>query len=266
MAKSNISLKINRLENDLGIRLFERTTRQIKLTQMGQSLTSLVDQILECEREINNLAEDKVTQPEGLIRISVPTDIGHYLTRYALPDFFQKNPLIKVDLDITNRFVDLVSEGFDLAIRAGGLGDSSLISVKLCDTDLKLYASRGFIKKNQAPKTVAQLDGHNVIAFPSNRKNQLTISKDGVPSKIKTSGNLGVNDMGAVKQAVLADYGIGILPQIICRDEVNKGEFVEIMENWVARQVQLQLIYPSRRLLPKRTKVFIAYLRQFFAN
>jgi LysR family transcriptional regulator AphB len=267
MPKSNVSLKISRLEEDLGLRLFERTTRKVRLTDEGRKVWELAQNVLDGVEQISATADAAIAAPKGTLKISAPYDISVYLIREVLPNFFQEYPDIHVDLDLSNRYVDLINEGFDLAIRATnkGLSDSSLVAMKLSSTSFGFFASKN--KPDFEVKTISDLERVPVItlARPHRSKGiEVTNGRDGFI--VRSTSQLMVNDMMAVKHAVVAGLGVGYLPEFVLTSESKRGDIIKVLPQWQGHEATFYAVYPSRRLLPPKTKVMLSYIKDAFTK
>jgi DNA-binding transcriptional LysR family regulator len=263
MPKSNVSLKIHQLEEDLGLCLFERSTRKVRITDYGQKIRALTQTLIEGVKEISSLAEDAVVDPKGVVRVSAPYDIGYYLLRDVIPKFLKIHADVSIDLDLSNRFVDLIHEGFDLAIRASGraLEDSSLVATKLSSSKFGLYAAAK--SKESKIKTVAQLEAVDLISFNGSD----IILKNGKQQiEFKATSRVKVHDMQSVKNAVFGHLGLGFLPVLLCAKECDEGSLVHVLPEWYGGEASFHAVYSSKRLLPLKTRVFLEFLQGSFVQ
>jgi DNA-binding transcriptional LysR family regulator len=263
MPKSNVSLKIHQLEEDLGLRLFERSTRKVRITDYGQKIRVLTQTLIEGVKEISSLAEDAVADPKGIVRVSAPYDIGYFLLREVIPKFLSTHAHVSIELDLSNRYVDLIHEGFDLAIRASGraLEDSSLVATKLTSTRFGLYAAAK--SKESRIKTVAQLAG---VAFITYGGNKVALSNGRQQVEFKATQRIKVHDMLSVKNAVFGHLGLGFLPVILCAKECEEGSLVHVLPEWYGGESSFHAVYPTKRLLPLKTRVFLEFLQTGFGQ
>jgi DNA-binding transcriptional LysR family regulator len=263
MPKSNVSLKIQQLEEDLGLRLFERSTRKVRITDYGLKIRVLTQTLIEGVKEISSLAEDAVADPKGVVKVSAPYDIGYYLLRDVIPNFLKTHADVSIELDLSNRYVDLIHEGFDLAIRASGraLEDSSLVATKLTSTRFGLYAAAK--SKEARIKTVSQLDGVDFITFGGNK---VVLSNGKQEFEFKSTPRVKVHDMLSVKNAVFGHLGLGFLPVMLCAKECEEGSLVHVLPDWYGGEASFHAVYPTKRLLPLKTRVFLEYLQLGFGK
>lgn len=263
MPKSNVSFKINQLEDDLGIRLFERSTRNVRITEYGKKIRLLTQTLLDGVKDITSLAEDAMAEPKGNIKISAPHDLGAFLIQEPISKFLAAHQQATVELDLSNRYVDLIQEGFDLAIRASerALQDSSLVAIRLSSTPFRLFAPKG--SKLAKIKTVEDLQKHPLISY---RGGDVKITSGRRNVTLQANAKLKVHDMLSVKLAVLSGLGVGFLPAWMCADEVKAGLLTCILPDWSTTEASFHVVYPTRRLLPPKTRVFIEHLRAAFGD
>ena len=266
LPKSLVSQRISRLEGDLGLRLLYRTTRHLSVTDEGQAILKMATDIGERVADIQAFAEHSAETPHGLLRITAPHDLGIYVIREVLPSFQQSYPEVEFELDLTSRYVDLVDEGFDLALRAvrGGrnLADSTNVAKKLSDTALRFYAHKDF---SPIPKKLAQMENQPVISFrhPNRkRKTKIELQRGNKTATIEVKGPLRTSDMLGCKHAVVAGMGIGLLPEFVVAPELKTGELILVLPEWEAQPATFYAVYPSRRHLSSKAKHFIDFLQR----
>jgi DNA-binding transcriptional LysR family regulator len=262
LPKSTVSRKVSQLEERLAARLIQRTTRKLSLTEIGQAFYE------RCARIVNEiaLAEQLVTDmqstPRGILRVTAPVDLGSFRVAELTARFLADHPDLHVHLDLTDRVIDLVDEGYDLALRFGPLGESSLIARRLCGMTLKLYASSGYLAKHGAPKEPDDLADHDLLAFvPAPRLATWTLSgPGGATSELTPSARITSNNLLAIRQALRADAGISFMPEFVLEDPCGKGDLVPVLPEWSAHGADLFAVYPSVRNLSPKVRVFLDYL------
>lgn len=252
--KSSVSRSVAQLEEDLGTRLLHRTTRKLHLTEAGASFYERVARALVEIDEATAAAADTQEQPRGTVRVSAPLDVGVWALASTLGRFATSYPTIHVDVSLSGRVVDLVSEGFDLAVRIGELRDQSLIARRTGIISGGIFASSRYVEKAGAPRTIADLLAHSCVLFrPVNGKATWKISnQDGHVESVTVRGSLGVDDVSFVKKAVLAGAGVGLLPHFLCAREVASGKLIRVLPEWVLATREIHVVYPSARFLPHR--------------
>jgi DNA-binding transcriptional LysR family regulator len=259
-----VSRSVARLEQRLGVRLFVRTTRQIRLTDGGrtyfeqcrQALTQLAD----AEREVSG----GQAMPAGPLRISAPTPYAHYRLLPLLGEFRTRYPDVTLDIHVSNRNIDFADEGFDLAIRGRTPPDSSLVARKLEDAELVLVASPGYLKRAGRPKTLEDLANHECIQFelPSTGKRiPWPFMRNGEREEIPTSGGLCCAEdvLGVV---TLARSGAGIVQtyRFIVEQDLARGDLVELLPEHGGASRPFILLYPHARHLSLRARTFVEFL------
>jgi DNA-binding transcriptional LysR family regulator len=270
LTPASVSRSIARLEARLGVRLFTRTTRSIRVTSDGElyraECQQALDQIAEAERAITG--RQKV--PGGVLRISVPTTYAHYRLLPLLPRFTQAYPKIELEVNISNRTIDFVEEGYDLAIRLGEPRDSRLIAHALEDATLGVFASPAYLRKNGTPRTLAGLRQHECIQFvlPSTGRPMPWIFKDDAGNDVDFAfrSRLRVHEdvLGCVSWAH-AGGGLFQIYHFIAADDVKRGELVEVMRAHAGRSRPFSILYPQNRHLSARVRAFVDFVKKAVA-
>jgi DNA-binding transcriptional LysR family regulator len=259
-----VSRSIARLEERLGVRLFVRTTRQIRLTEGGQryfeQCRQALSQLTEAEREVTG----GQAKPAGALRISAPTPFAHYRLLPLLGEFRALYPEVTLDIHVSNRNIDFADEGYDLAIRGRAPADSSLIARKLEDAELVLVASPAYLKRAGKPRTLDDLNQHECIQFelPSTgRRIPWTFTVDGAPADVPTGGGLCCAEdvLGIV---TLARAGAGLVQtyRYIVEQDLKRGDLVELLPEHGGTSRPFILLYPHARHLSLRVRTFVDFL------
>ena len=262
--KSTVSRRIARLEERIGVRLLQRTTRSMRPTAEGESLyRRAAGPLADLEHATTAVAEAGDT-PRGLLRITAPVDLGG-LFGPLVASFMAEYPEVSVLFDLSGRKVDLVAEGFDLAIRGGTLEDSSLIARKLTNVRLHLYASPAYLEEHGTPSTVQELAEHECILFRPEGPTQRWVFEGGPDEEIvEVGGRLGSGEFAFLRSACLAGAGIARMPSHLGAREVREGSLVRLLpERWLERG-SLSLIYPSARHLPAKARAFRDFMVKTF--
>jgi DNA-binding transcriptional LysR family regulator len=259
-----VSCSIARLEERLGVPLFARSTRKVRLTDDGRLY---FDQCKQALQQINNVEEtlsghQRVTS--GLLRISVPTTYGHHRIIPNLPEFVALYPEIKIELNVSNRNIDFIEEGYDLAIRLGEPADNRLVARKLEDAALGVYASPIYLKKNKAPKTLADLKSQSLIQFelPSSGRAMPWIFRDqNKDIEFAFKAKVGFSDdvLACINYARQSG-GLFQTYDFIVADDVHNGKLVEVLKNLRGRSRPFSIIYPQNRHLSQRVRVFVDFI------
>jgi DNA-binding transcriptional LysR family regulator len=259
-----VSRSIARLEERLGVRLFVRTTRQIRLTDGGQryfeQCRQALSQLTEAEREVTG----GQAKPAGALRISAPTPFAHYRLLPLLGEFRALYPEVTLDIHVSNRNIDFADEGYDLAIRGRAPADSSLIARKLEDAELVLVASPAYLKRAGRPRTLDDLNQHECIQFelPSTgRRIPWTFTVNGAPADVPTGGGLCCAEdvLGIV---TLARAGAGLVQtyRYIVEQDLKRGDLVELLPEHGGTSRPFILLYPHARHLSLRVRTFVDFL------
>jgi DNA-binding transcriptional LysR family regulator len=262
LPKSSVSRSIAQLEQDLGIRLLHRTTRQLHLTDAGAAFYERVSRALGDIDEATLAASDTHAELRGAVRITAPVDIGVWALAPLVARFVRKHPQIRVELLLTGRTVDLVAEGVDLAVRAGPLRDSSLIARRIGELQAFAYASPRYLARRGAPQTMKELAQHDCVLFraTNGRATWEFETAEGKKESVAVTGPLACDDMSFVRKAVMSGAGIGVIPAFLCARAVQSGRLVRVLDDLVLNGAVLHLAYPSARFVPQRVVV----LRDFF--
>ncbi|MQA18679.1 LysR substrate-binding domain-containing protein [Rugamonas rivuli] len=259
-----VSRSIARLEERLGVRLFVRTTRQIRLTDGGriyfEQCRQALSQLTDAERQVTG----SQAKPAGMLRVSAPTPFAHYRLLPLLGEFRRKYPEVTLDIHISNRNIDFADEGYDLAIRGRAPADSNLIARKLEDAELVLVASPAYLKRHGKPRKLEDLAKHECIQFelPSTgRRIPWLFMQDGVETEMPTSGGLCCSEevLGIV---TLARAGAGLVQtyRYIVEQDLERGDLVELLPQHGGTSRPFILLYPHARHLSLRVRTFVDFL------
>ncbi len=259
MPKSKVSRVINKLEQELGSRLLERTTRQIRLSESGRLFYQYAQRIIE-EAEQAELAMQAMSeQVSGRLRISASLSVGQNLLGRHLSDFLNQHPNVQVDLELNNRRVDLVEENFDAAIRIGELATSSLVARRIGTTHTYLYASKAYLQKQAEPRIPEALAAHKLLIMSDaiSKKTLKLFDKNNKKELIKIESQIKVNDFNTVLELVKKDLGIAALPHFIGD---NKKNIERVLSAWKVASAPIYVVYPSHRGATPKLKAFIQFL------
>jgi DNA-binding transcriptional LysR family regulator len=263
---STVSRTIARLEASTGTRLLQRTPRSVNATSEGRAIyTSVHEAVATLERAARAL-EPATRQPKGVLRVTAPTDIGSTFLADIAVAFAERYPLVQVDMALTNRSVNLVDEGFDVAVRAAlRLADSTLVAKKLGDIEHALYASPRYIEAHGAPSSPADLAEHRCIVFRGKDLEKPWTLHDGKRTiEIVVRARLGGDDFGYVRAAVLAGGGVALLPRLVCAKDEAAGRLVRVLPNFEAKGAGLYVLYPSAAHVPARVSAFRDFVAAAF--
>ncbi|MBB6308181.1 LysR family transcriptional regulator [Xanthobacter tagetidis] len=260
-----VSKRIQRLEERLGARLFQRTTRKVTLTEAGQGFYERVVSILASIEEAENQLARKSSEVRGLLMVAAPTSFGRLHIAPFLGPLLAANPDLVVDLELSDAFVDIVGEGFDVAVRIADLDDSSLVARRLAPVHRVLCATPDYLKKAGEPKSIADLAQHVLLATHSQDPWRLE-GPDG-PITLRTHSPLRTNSNEVVRAATLASIGIALRSTWDVGPELRSGALKVVLPKWRAsHRVGLFAVYPSRRFLPQKVRVFIDHLAGLYGT
>lgn len=265
LPKSTLSRRIAKLEQELGVKLLERTTRQITLTELGQGYLRHCERILECVEEANNYLSQSKTSPSGRLRVSVSIDIAQIHMQELFADFIQQYPEIALEVELSQRMVNLVEDGFDVAIRVRAQQDSSLISRIIGRTGIGLYAHPDFYTASQIPTHPNQLNPNDCIAMQVNMPPLRFHDGDQV-IEVPCQHRYKVNNQMMIQAAVLKGIGISVLSRPMADELVQQGKLISLLNDYLPDKGNIYAVYPSRDYLPARVRLFLDYLQANLAN
>lgn len=264
-----VSRSVNRLEARLGVRLFTRTTRRVRLTHDGQRFfdqcRSALNQLSDAEREVTG----QQTQPSGVVRLSLPTSYGHHRVLPALPDFMRQYPLINLELQLSNRNISFVEDGFDLAIRGRHPPDSGLVARKLEDAPLVIVGSPAYLRARGVPQVPEDLAHHECIQFvlPSNGATvPWLLREQGRIRELTTRGRLQCSE-DILAPVTLAREGAGLVQtyRYLVEDSIRAGALQAVLTDHEGASRPFSLLYPGARHVPLRVRVLIDFLTSRFS-
>ncbi len=257
-----ISKRIRRLEERLGVRLLQRTTRQLSLTQAGQDFYARVISILSSIEEAEAHVSRGASNVRGLLKVSAPTSFGRMHIAPHLKRFLDANPMVSVDLTLSDAFVDIVGEGLDLAVRIAELQDTSLVARRLGANHRVLCASPSYLAEKGIPLTIDDLQNHVLVAHNTDHW-RLEQGKE--EASVKVHGPLRTNSSEVVREALLAGVGIALRSTWDVGPELKSGALKRILPAWSGgRRVAIHAVYPSRRHMEQKVRVFVDYLAALY--
>ena len=261
VSKSAVSKRIALLEERLGVRLFHRSTRKVSLTEAGEHYLAHAVRALGAAREAEDAVLALQGAPKGRLRINAPMSFGRLHVAPLIPEFLETHPGIEIDMVMDDRVVDLVAEGFDVAIRGGTLDDSSLIARKIAPLHNVLLAAPSYISRHGQPDVPDDLLNHNCLhyAYSQDAREWVLLSKDD-EIRIRTSGTYRVNNGEALKEAILRGTGIARLQTFVAGPDIAAGRLVQILPNHRMPAQTLYAVFPERRHLPVKVRAFVDFL------
>ncbi len=262
LPKSSVSRAVASLEEELGVRLLQRSTRKILLTESGRTFYEGASRGVAGIEEAAAAVADLHGALRGPIRITAPVDAGVWLLAPVVARFVELHPTVHVDLVLTSRLVDLIAEGFDFALRAGALRDSSLVARKLVKLESWLFATPEYLARAGTPTRVSDLRGHACVLFrPVRGRATWTLTGPHGEESVEVTGPVGADDFSFVQQIVLQGTGIGLLPAFLGSSGTSTGALVHVLPSYkLSGDGIFHLVYPSARHLPQRAVVLRDFL------
>jgi DNA-binding transcriptional LysR family regulator len=264
LPKANVSMAIQSLETELGVQLFHRTTRSVRLTSDGQSALEKAKPLVVGLDELVQLFHRDNTV-RGLLRVDLPTSIGADIVLPSLPQFLQRHPKLSVELSTTDRLVDVVAEGFDCVLRVGTLGDSSLVARSVGKYHVINCVSRGYAQTYGVPRSLSELGQHRLVHYASRFGGvpagfEYVDPQTGQERTLPMAGVLTVNSVAAYRSAAESGFGIAQLPEASIRDRIFDGSFVEVLSEFRPAPWPVTFLYPDRRHVPMRVRLFMDWV------
>jgi DNA-binding transcriptional LysR family regulator len=268
LSKATVSKAVGRLEERLGARLFNRTSRRLALTDAGQRLSERAARLLADGEAAESEALAQSATPRGLVRLAVPMTFGVKKVAPLLPEFLETYPEVSIDLHLSDATVDLIGDGFDAGLRIARLPDSSLIARRLCGMPRYTVAAPSYLKRHGRPTHPMQLADHRCFgyAYLSNPDVWHYANAAGEQASVRPGGPLRVNNGEAIMPALVAGLGIADLPEFIVGDAIASGEVEVILKGWKQPEGAVHLVTPPGGPRPARVEVFAEFLTQKFAR
>lgn len=257
LSSAQVSRQISALEARLDAKLFYRTTRQVTLTEAGEIYYRHCRQLLDGIKDAQNAISELQGSPQGLLRMTAPIVLGEQVISPLMNQFLIKNPQLKLWLQLSDQAEDLLSSGFDLAIRVGTLGNSNMIAKKLSERQLVLVASPDYTKKHGFPETLEQLSEHNCL---SRLHQSWQFMSEGKQINVKPAGTLKVNSGLALQNAVLQGMGITQLPDSYVNKYIDSGDLIPLLDSYKPPKDGIWALYPYNRQLSPKVKCVIEFL------
>jgi len=268
ISKALVSKYVGEVESKLGIRLFNRTTRQLALTDAGRRYYKHSVTLLEQYTALVDNVTDEQSKPRGLLRISAPVTFGEMKLAPLLPKFLALYPDLQVELVLTNSAIDMLEEAIDVRLRIGGVDDSTMIARHLKTFPLVLCASSAYIQQQGLPKTPDDIAKHQCIIDSNFRigKQWPFISPTGQAVSVDVKSAISVNSPQAVREVAIADGGIAMCPEFIVEDAIKDGKLVSILAEYTTLEFGLYAIYPHRKYVAKKVRCFIDFALEQFSK
>lgn len=267
LPKSTLSRTLTRLEAHLGVRLLQRTTRSLHLTDAGRQFYERVQKNLADLADAERALSDFQASPRGHLRITMPVELGMRFMGTVVAEFMQRYPEVSLEADLSGRMVDLVEEGVDLGLRIGAFNDANLIGRRLGQLNGRFFASPTYVQQHGMPLSTSELEQHEFVLFRQPRENHISIDSLGkakhratVPVRLR--GRLSANNAHLQMDAVIAGLGMGLLPGFVTDQAVAAGQLVPVLPEARVRMGDLWAMTPSRAHMSSALRAFLDFLAE----
>lgn len=268
ISKSAVSKHVSALEARLGARLLNRTTRRVSPTEIGLAYYDRARRVLNDAGEADALVASMQTAPSGVLRVLVDTDFGVTLLSPVLADFLRECPDVTVHMSLSNRYVELISEGFDLAIRTGELEDSSLRARRLMSTTRRMVGAPSYFAQFGQPQRIDDLNTHRLLHYSNEGSANVwrILTPSGERRAVRSAGWLTVNDGQSLLNAAISGLGIAFLPRFLYADALKSGQVIEAIPSLPIDTVGVHAVYPPGRFTQPKVRAFIDFLTARFGD
>jgi DNA-binding transcriptional LysR family regulator len=258
MPKSTVSRKVAELEERLGARLLERTTRSLRLTDMGTAYLAQAAPAVAMLADAERVVEQLKAEPQGVLRVSMPGNFGQMFLGDMLADFREQFPKVRLVIELADRNVDLVEEGFDAAMRAGALSDSSLVARRIAASPIGYYASPGYLAARGEPVLPNDLAAHDCIVFDARMATwPFTVRRKQVT--VRVTGPVVVNSFASMRTLAVRGHGIARIPAFMVETQLAAGELIPVLAAYQPPPTPLHIVYPSARSLSPKVRAFVEF-------
>jgi LysR family transcriptional regulator for bpeEF and oprC len=264
LPKSSVSRAVARLEEELGTRLFQRTTREVALTTTGEALRTRCVDIIEKVGDAVDYVGTLANVPRGKLKISAGVGFGINVLAEQLPDFLHRYPEVDITLVLSSQQADLVAENVDVAIRMGPMADSSLVAMRLGVIKRYLCAAPSYLQLQGTPQKIEDLARFDAVEMPGadGRPRSWTFTRDGVSAKVDPRTRVCVDEVLTIHRLVLNGAGLGILSGYVCEPEIIAGRLIRLMPDWTPPPVEVSIVFPSRRELAPAVRAFADFMKE----
>ncbi|WP_110971584.1 LysR family transcriptional regulator [Pseudomonas huaxiensis] len=263
-----VSRAVARLEERLGGRLFNRTSRQLSVTEFGLRLVEQASALYREAEDMESSAQELSVQPRGLVRLAVPMSFGLRWVAPLLPELLARYPGLEVDLHLSDSTVDIVAEGFDAALRIAALPDSSLVARRICSVTQYLVASPTYLAQHGRPDHPRELSAHVCMSYAYRARSQVWrfTHTDGTEQDVVPNGPLRVTNSDALVAPLLAGLGIAELPEFIAAEYLADGRLEQVLPHWSMTQGGLHFVTPSARTRPRKVQALAEFFSEHLSN
>ena len=264
MPVSTVSAKVARLEQRLGVTLLHRTTRQLNLTPSGRVYYERCIRALTEMSEAERALAEQSEEPSGLLTISAAADLAQFKLIPLVEEYLERYPKARIDLRVSNRRVDLVAEGIDLAIRSGELEDSALVASRYADTRVGLWASQGYLDQYGPPTNIQDLSNHRLVHMSRAEELLRIVDLDGAEIGFADNSRLACDDLQTVRAFIEKGAGIGVLPDFI--GSYPARPLIQVLPKVSSDPISAYFVYPAQKFVPRSLRAFIDLARECEAN
>lgn len=260
LSKQFVSRRISALEQSLGVRLLLRTTRRLAVTDLGQIYYARARRILDDVEAANLAVSSQGERPRGNLRVSAPMSFGTMFLGSVIPSFLATYPDVTIELELNDRTVDIIGEGYDVAVRIGALADSSLIARAVAPMRMVTCASPRYLDAHGTPQTPEALREHALLPYGHSQRVSWTYARDGHPVEIPVSGRLRVNNGELARDAAVEDLGLTFLPVFIVAPALLGGRLVTVLDDFAPPPTAIHVVYPQHRQASLVIRAFSEFL------
>ena len=267
LSRGMTSRYVAQVEAHLGVRLLNRTTRRLSLTEAGQDYYQRASQILALVEQAEHAATQDTATPRGTLRVNASVSFGARHLGAGISAFLRRHPEVRIDLTLNDRVVDLVEEGFDLALRIARRVDPGLVARPITRARIIACAAPAYLKQHGAPRVPADLARHNCLTYAySGLHREWRFSRRGRTQTVKVSGSLHANNGDILCRAAAEGLGVALQPSFLLYELVRARKLVRVLEDWAADDLTLFAVYPSRQFLPPKVRSFIDFMVAHFGE
>lgn len=265
--KAHLSRVITNLERELGVRLLERTTRSLSLTEVGREIFERAVGILGAVEDAERVAQRMLAEPRGVLKLTCGVEFGMIAVSRWIDAYLQRYPQVSVEADFTGRVIDIVHEGFDLAIRVGELPDSRLAARRLGALHYGLYASPNYLARRGSPRSPDDLPQHDLLVFTAgSHRVGWRLAQGSESRRIEAPARLRINNSFAIRDAAIQGLGIAQLPVVVANVALASTELTRVLPEWHPPAVPVHALFPSNRYVTPKVRAFIDHAIDAFST
>lgn len=266
LTNSVVSKRISRLEKSLNVQLLYRTTRKLNLTDAGQALYGKARLAQLALQDAENAVTSYGDEIRGKIKVTMPAVSAQLVLSAAIAEFCKIYPKVEVEVSTSNRFVDLIGDGYDLAIRTARLEDSSLIARRLIDSQWVICASPNYLRLNGKPSTPKALQQHNclIYKYEGTGPDNWLFNQDGQELSVQVHGRFHTNNLDSLRQSALCNFGIAYLPKALIYDDLVAGKLTSVLEGSAGKSLGIYAVYPRSRMPDKKLRLLVEHIKEAY--